>query len=66
METVLKELGKYHVDVYLIGQGREDPEPIPEAEHGHFYQHSEYMIDIKGEKHRYIIQWYGTNVPTAQ
>lgn len=22
------------------------------------------MIDIKGERHRYIIQWYGKRVPT--
>jgi hypothetical protein len=32
---------------------------IPEDEYGHFYQNNVYIIDVKGSKHRYIIQWFG-------
>ena len=53
VENLLNKLGKYTVKVYLIGG--DAPVEIPEAEYGHFYQNNVYMIDIKGDQHRYII-----------
>ena len=37
---------------------------MPEEDYGHFYQDEVYMIDVKGSKHRYIIQWFGPRMPS--
>ena len=58
---LLTQLGSYTVKVYLCKDG-ENVE-VPEAEHGHFFQDEVYCIDVKGEHHRYIVQWVGPRLP---
>ena len=58
---LLTKLGKYSVMVYLCKDGKNVE--IPPAEFGHFYQDEVYAIDIKGEHHRYLIQWCGPRLP---
>jgi cytochrome oxidase assembly protein ShyY1 len=66
VDALLTQLGDYKVEVYLCPDedGREDGILIPESEHGHFFQGSVYTIDIKGSKHRYLIQWFGPRMPS--
>jgi hypothetical protein len=58
---LLTKLGKYTVKVYLCKDG--ENKEIPEAEYGHFFQDEVYCIDVKGEDHRYLIQWIGPRLP---
>ena len=60
--NLMEKLGKYTVKVYLIGG--DAPVEVPEEEYGHFYQNNVYMIDVKGEHHRYVIQWFGPRLPS--
>jgi len=64
LQNLLNNLGKHTVKVYLIGDDRAAPEEIPESEYGHFFKDNTYMIDVKGEKHRFIIQWFGPRHPS--
>ena len=63
VEKLLTQLGDYTVKVYICGQS-DQPEEIPAEEHGHFFQDNVYMIDVKGSKHRYIVQWFGPRLPS--
>ena len=62
VDNLMTKLGKYTVKVYLIG-GEELVE-IPVEEYGQFFSKSVYMIDVKGENHRFIIQWFGPRLPS--
>ncbi|MFN9903759.1 MAG: hypothetical protein ACK55Z_34270 [bacterium] len=53
----MKKLGKYTCQVLLCRNGKN--EVIPKEEHGHFYQDDVYIVDVQGEHHRYLIQWFG-------
>lgn len=64
LDSLLTSLGNHTVKVYLIGDDRAAPEEIPESEYGHFFNGNTYMIDVKGEKHRFIIQWFGPRHPS--
>lgn len=50
---MLAKIGKYTVKVYLCIDGKNVE--IPEEEYGHFSQDNVYAVDVKGEKHRYLI-----------
>lgn len=62
VKTLLNKLGKYEVKVYLCKDGKNVE--IPEEDYGHFYQDEVYAVDIKGQYHRYIIQWFGPRMPS--
>jgi len=64
VDKLLTKLGKYSVKVYL-NQNDENVE-IPEQEYGHFFQDNVYTIDVKGENHRYLVQWFGPRLPSDQ
>lgn len=64
MKHLLNKLGKYTVQVYLCKDGKNVE--LPEEDHGHFYQDEVYAIDIKGQYHRYLIQWFGPRLPGDQ
>ena len=64
VENLMTQLGDYTVKVYLNLDGKNIE--IPEAEHGHFYQDNVYAIDVKGSKHRYIVQWFGPRLNSAE
>jgi hypothetical protein len=59
---LMDKLGEYTVKVYLCDQS-EEPVEIDEADYGHFFQDNIYLIDVKGSKHRYLIQWFGPKLP---
>lgn len=48
-----------YVKVYLCKASEDAPILIPETEHGHFFQNAVYLVDVKGDKMRYLIQWFG-------
>lgn len=50
-------LEKYEQTVYLVKEGK--PEPVDQAEWGHFFAEETYIIDLKGPKHRYVLCWMG-------
>ena len=52
------------VKVYLCVDGK--PKLLPESDHGHFFQDNVYAVDIKGDGHRYINQWFGPRLPSDQ
>ena len=62
VEDLMTQLGDYSVKVYLCQEGKNIE--LPEAEHGHFFQDNVYAIDVKGAKHRYIVQWFGPRLPS--
>lgn len=64
VKTLLNKLGKYSVKVYLCKDG--ENKELPEEDHGHFFQDEVYAIDIQGESHRYLIQWFGPRLPSDQ
>ena len=50
------------VKVYLC-QG-DAPAEIDASHFGHFFKDSVYVVDIQGAGHRYLIQWFGTRLPS--
>jgi len=64
VKQLLNKLGKYTVKVYLCKDGKNIE--LPEEEHGHFFQDEVYAVDVKGQYHRYIIQWFGPRLPSDQ
>lgn len=53
-DKLLSKLGNLKsVDVYLCKDDKLTP--IPAEEHGHFFQDDVYLIDLKGDQHRYLI-----------
>lgn len=60
-QLVLDKLGStwskkvYHVD------GKTPVEITDPAESGKFFAESNYIVDVKGEGHRYVFKWYGPN-----
>lgn len=62
VKQLLNKIGKYTVKVYLCKDGKNVE--LPEEDYGHFYQDEVYAIDVKGQYHRYIIQWFGPRLPS--
>lgn len=61
-DDLMTKLGKnYSVKLYFIGDNRAQPEEVPSEEYGWFHKENVYMIDVKSDKHRYVIQWFGKN-----
>lgn len=65
VEALMTQLGdNIVVKVYLCVDGK--PKLLPESDHGHFFQDNVYAVDIKGDGHRYINQWFGPRLPSDQ
>jgi len=57
---IMTQIGnRQYVKVYLCKASEADPILIPETEYGHFFQNAVYLIDVKGDKMRYLVQWFG-------
>lgn len=56
-------LGKYSVDVYICNDDVKLQKLSP-VDHGHFFNNHVYLVDVKGEKHRYLLQWFGQRLPS--
>ena len=65
VDDLMTKLGKFSVKVYLCNEDKSITE-VSEGEHGHFYKNNVYLIDVKGENHRYCVQWFGTKMPGDQ
>jgi hypothetical protein len=63
-EKLLDKLGKYNVKLFLCKDGKNIE--LPPEDHGHFFQDNVYAIDVKGEHHRYVIQWFGPRMPSDE
>ena len=64
VDNLMTKLGDYTVKVYECKDG--DNVELPEAEYGHFFQDNVYLIDVKGQHHRYLVQWFGPRLPSDQ
>lgn len=62
VKQLLNKLGNYTVKVYLCQDGKNVE--LPEEDHGHFYQDEVYAVDVTGQYHRYIMQWFGPRMPS--
>ena len=61
---IMTQIGnRQYVKVYLCKPTANEPTLLNESEYGHFFQNAVYLVDVKGDKMRYLIQWFGPRMP---
>jgi hypothetical protein len=53
-------MGQYTATTYHVADGK--PVKVPDNELGHFFGDDIYIVDLNGEKWRYLFGWLGQKV----
>ena len=63
-KELFQQLDGYKMDIYVVED--EKPVKIPENEHGFSFSDEIYILDLKGNRHRYVLTWMGPKLDSFQ